>query len=166
MQRSCTFSARTAWDISETEVARAIAERRASGGPLLDLTASNPTQCGFRYDEAAVLSPLAHRESLVYDPDPRGIRRAREAVAAYYGDHGTAVDPEHLILTTSTSEAYSFLFRLLCDPGDEVLIAQPSYPLFDLLAQLENVRLVPYSLFYDHGWRLDAESIRRRVTPR
>jgi alanine-synthesizing transaminase len=166
MQRRFTFSARTAWDVSETELARAITERRASGLPLLDLTASNPTRCGVVYDEAAILSALADRDSLVYDPDPRGMRRAREAVAGYYAGHGATVDPEHIFLTTSTSEAYSFLFRLLCDPGDEVLIAQPSYPLFDFLAQLENVGLLPYSLFYDHGWRLDAESIRRHISAR
>ena len=92
--------------------------------------------------------------------------RAREAVARYYAEHGAEVDPASLVLTTSTSEAYSYLFRLLCDPGDEVLIAQPSYPLFDFLAQLENVRLVPYPLFYDHGWRLDIESLRRQITAR
>jgi alanine-synthesizing transaminase len=169
MQRRPVFSARTAWDISETELARAIAERRRRGLPLLDLTASNPTQCGFEYDEAAILSPLARREVLVYDPDPRGMLRAREAVTHYYADYNTQVKPEALLLTTSTSEAYSFLFRLLCDPGnemqgDEILIAQPSYPLFDFLAQLESVRLVPYPLFYDHGWHLDAESLRRQIT--
>ena len=159
MPQRPTFSARTAWDTSETDLARAIIERRERGLPLLDLTASNPTHCGFIYDEAAILSALARRESLVYDPDPRGMSRAREAVAKYYADHGASVDPEQLFLTTSTSEAYSFLFRLLCDPGDEVLIAQPSYPLFDFLAQIENVRLVPYPLFYDHGWRMDAEAL-------
>src|ERR1700759_199414 len=164
MQRGFNFSARTAWDTSETELARAIAERRACGLPLLDLTASNPTRCGFVYDEAGILSALADRDALVYDPDPPGMRRAREAVAGYYADHGAKVDAERLFLTTSTSEAYSFLFRLLCDSGDEVLIAQPSYPLFDFLALLENVRLVPYSLFYDHGWRLDAESIRQQIS--
>ena len=163
MQRRPTFSARTAWDTSETELARAIIERRERELPLLDLTASNPTHCGFVYDEVAILSPLARRESLVYDPDPRGMTQAREAVAKYYLDHGARVDPEQLFLTTSTSEAYSFLFRLLCDPGDEVLIAQPSYPLFDFLAQIENVRLVPYPLFYDHGWRMDAEALRNQI---
>jgi aspartate/methionine/tyrosine aminotransferase len=163
MQRRPTFSARTAWDTSETELARAIIERRERGLPLLDLTASNPTHCGFVYDEVAILSPLARREALVYDPDPRGITQARKAVAKYYVDHGAIVDPEQLCLTTSTSEAYSFLFRLLCDPGDEVLIAQPSYPLFDFLAQIENVRLVPYPLFYDHGWRMDAEALRSQI---
>jgi aspartate/methionine/tyrosine aminotransferase len=91
---------------------------------------------------------------------------AREAVCAYYAGHGVALTPEHIFLTTSTSEAYSFLFRLLCDPGDEVLIGQPGYPLFDFLARLDDVRLVPYELFYDHGWHLDMESLRRRVTSR
>jgi alanine-synthesizing transaminase len=166
MPQRLTFSARTAWDISETELARAITERRQRGLPLLDLTASNPTRCGFIYDEPAILSPLSNRDSLTYDPDPRGMLRAREAVAGYYADHGASVDPANLVLTTSTSEAYSYLFHLLCDPADEVLIAQPSYPLFDFLAQLENVRLVPYPLFYDHGWHIDAESLRRQITAR
>ena len=164
MQRRPTFSARTAWDTSETDLALAIAARHESGLPLLDLTASNPTQCGFAYDEAAILSALARRESLVYDPNPRGMLEAREAVAEYYASHRATVDPTQLFLTTSTSEAYSCLFRLLCDPGDEVLIAQPSYPLFDFLAQIENVQLVPYPLFYDHGWHIDSESLRRQIT--
>src|SRR5271169_159864 len=141
MRRPPTFSARTAWDISESELARAIAERRERGLPLLDLTASNPTRCGFVYDEAAILFALGRRESLIYDPNPRGMLEAREAVTKYYASHNATVDCGQLFLTTSTSEAYSYLFRLLCDPGDEVLIAQPSYPLFDFLAQIENVRL-------------------------
>ena len=111
-------------------------------------------------------APLNDPAALHYEPDPRGLRPAREAVSRYYRDHGAAVDPEQIFLTTSTSEAYSFLFRLLCDPGDEVLIGQPGYPLFDFLAQLDDVRLVPYELFYDHGWHLDLEALRRRVTPR
>ena len=160
------FSARTAWDLSETELTRAVRARRSAGLPLLDLTASNPTRCGFTYDEAAILCALAKPEALIYDPDPRGMLTAREAVCGYYAGHGAAVEPERVFLTPSTSEAYSYLFRLLCDPGDEVLIAQPSYPLFDFLAQIENVRLVPYPLFYDHGWHLDAEALRQAITSR
>jgi alanine-synthesizing transaminase len=166
MDRRPTFSIRTAWDTSETELARAIADRLKSALPLADLTASNPTQCGFIYDEATILSALAQREALTYDPNPRGMLHARQSVAKYYADHGADLDPEHLFLTTSTSEAYSFLFRLLCDPGDEILIAQPSYPLFDFLAQFEDVQLVPYPLFYDHGWFTDVESLRQQITPR
>ncbi|HTV66777.1 MAG TPA: pyridoxal phosphate-dependent aminotransferase [Bryocella sp.] len=166
MKSEPRFSARTNWDLSETELVREVKARRAAGLPLIDLTASNPTRCGFEYDEAAILAALSKPEALVYDPDPRGMLSARQAVCRYYADHGAEVDPENLFLTTSTSEAYSYLFRLLCDPGDEVLIAQPSYPLFDFLAQLDDVRLTPYPLFYDHGWHLDIEALRRKVTPR
>jgi alanine-synthesizing transaminase len=160
------FSRRTNWDVSESEWAKLLRERRAAGLPILDLTASNPTRCGFDYDAEAILSPLRRPEALDYDPNPKGLLRAREAVAGYYAGHGAAVDPEQIFLTTSTSEAYSFLFRLLCDPGDEVLIAQPSYPLFDFLADLDDVRLVPYPLFYDYGWHLDPAALRERITPR
>lgn len=159
------FSARTAWDLSETDLVRAVKARRAAGLPLADLTASNPTHCGFAYDEAAILSALARPEALVYDPDPRGMLTAREAVCSYYAEHGATPTPGNLFLTPSTSEAYSYLFRVLCDPGDEVLIAQPSYPLFDFLAQIESVRLVPYPLFYDHGWHLDADALRGQISP-
>jgi alanine-synthesizing transaminase len=160
------FSARTAWDLEETRLARALRERRAAGLPLLDLTASNPTQCGFTYDEAGILAALGDARALTYDPDPRGMLRAREAVCGYYAERGAPVEPERVFLTTSTSEAYSWLFRLLCDAGDEVLLLQPSYPLFDFLAQIEDVRLKPYPLLYDHGWQIDLTGLRERVTDR
>ena len=166
MDQMARFSVRTAWDLSETDLALAVKARRAAGLPLLDLTASNPTRCGFEYDQTSILAPLAKPEALVYDPDPRGMRSAREAICRYYEGHGAMVAPENIFLTPSTSEAYSNLFRLLCDPADEVLIAQPSYPLFDFLAQIENVRLVPYPLFYDHGWQMDSDTLRRTITPR
>ncbi len=160
------LSRRTGWDVQETPLARALRERRAAKLPIIDLTASNPTQCGFRYDEAGILAALADEAALVYDPDPRGMRRAREGVCRYYAERGAAVAVEQVFLTTSTSEAYSWLFRLLCDPADEVLIAQPSYPLFDFLAQIEDVRLVPYPLFYDHGWQIDLTGLGARISPR
>lgn len=160
------WSVRTQWDLAETPWARSLARLRTEGVQLSDLTASNPTCCGFAYDAASILAPLNDPAALHYDPNPRGLHRAREAVSLYYSDHGAAVDPEQILLTTSTSEAYSFLFRLLCDPGDEVLIGQPGYPLFDFLARLDDVRLVPYELFYDHGWHLDLEALRGRVTSR
>jgi alanine-synthesizing transaminase len=160
------WSARTQWDLTETPWARHLARLRAAGARLWDLTASNPTHCGFAYDPASILAPLNDPAALHYDPNPKGLLRAREAVSRYYRDHEATVDPEQIFLTTSTSEAYSFLFRLLCDPGDEVLIGQPGYPLFDFLARLDDVRLVPYEHFYDHGWHLDPEALRRRVTPR
>ena len=176
------FAVRTDWSNEETPWSRALAARRAAGLPVLDLTASNPTHCGFGYD-TDLLAHLSDVEALHYDPDPRGLLRAREAVCGYYADHHAHVLPEQVFLTTSTSEGYSWLFRLLCDAGDEVLIAQPSYPLFDLLAALDDVRLVAYPLLYDpfgdpsgdpagdrgwsdHGWTLDLHTLRARITPR
>ena len=160
------FSRRTGWDVGESGLAAAIREARASGQRLCDLTVSNPTVCGFRYDVESVLDRLRDERALVYDPDPCGMLRAREAVAGYYAGHGAAVDVDSLLMTTSTSEGYGFLFRLLCDAGDEVLIAQPSYPLFDFLADLEDVRLMPYPLFYDYGWWIDFAELERRIGPR
>lgn len=133
---------------------------------MIDLTVSNPTACGFAYDADVLLAPLSDRRALAYDPDPRGMRSGREAVAGYYADHGAQVDPDALILTTSTSEGYGYLFRLLCDAGDEVLVGQPSYPLFEFLADLEDVRLRSYPLFYDYGWWIDFAELERRIGPK
>lgn len=160
------FSRRTSWKLAPNRFSVAVEKHRAAGREVLDLTASNPTQVGLHYDEQAILRALATAEALVYRPDPKGLRVAREAVAAYYAGRGEAVDPERIILTTSTSEAYSLIFRLLCDPEDEVLVPAPSYPLFEFLAELEDVRLRPYAWFYDHGWHIDMHSLRTAVTPR
>jgi alanine-synthesizing transaminase len=159
------FSKRTAWDYAESPMALAIRDRRAAAQPLFDLTASNPTDCGFTLDAQAVLAPLAHAGALAYVPVPFGRSSAREAVSAYYGDHGAQIPIENLCLTTSTSEGYSFLFRLLCDPGDAVLIASPSYPLFSYLAALHDVQLIEYPLFYDHGWQIEPGAVEARITP-
>src|SRR5580698_1639569 len=160
------LSARTGWDGGESGFAAAIREARAAGRRLVDLTVSNPTVCAFEYDAEAILRPLARVEGLTYDPDPRGLRSAREAVVGYYRDHGAGVDADAVVLTTSTSEGYGYLFRLLCDGGDEVLVAQPSYPLFDFLADLEDVRLKTYPLFYDYGWWIDFAELERSIGPR
>ncbi len=135
-----------------------MAAARASEQGLIDLTVSNPTACGLGPPAAEVLEPLSHPGALRYRPDALGMHEAREAVAAYYADHGASVPAERICLTTSTSEAYSFLFRLLCNPGDEVLIARPSYPLFELLATLDDVVLREYPLFYEPGAALQGES--------
>lgn len=163
---SYRFSARTGWDVRESEFAATVREARASGRKLIDLTISNPTVCGFIYDARTLLSPLRDNEALTYDPDPRGLISAREAVAEYYDFHEASVGAGDLVLTTSTSEGYGFLFRLLCDAGDEVLVAQPSYPLFDFLADLEDVRLKPYPLFYDFGWHIDFAALEQSIGPR
>ena len=159
------FSERTNWNTEESELGRAHRLRLASGKPIADLTASNPTRCGFAYNPA-LLAALADARALDYDPQPRGLLSARQAVCAYYAAHGVTLQPEQIVLTTSTSEAYSFLFRLLCDAGSEILVAQPGYPLFDFLAVLDDVKLKPAPLVYNHGWQIDAEGFRRAVTPR
>ena len=158
------FSQRTNWNTEESELALAHRERLATGLPVADLTASNPTRCGFAYPPG-LLAPLASPEALSYDPQPRGLLPARQAVCDYYHSHGVQLAPSQIVLTTSTSEAYSFLFRLLCDPGSEILVPQPGYPLFDYLAALDDVRIRPVALVYDHGWQIDPESFRRAITP-
>jgi alanine-synthesizing transaminase len=163
---SYRFSERTGWDVGESEFSAAIREARAGGRELVDLTVSNPTVCGFEYDREMILGALSSVSAMAYDPDPRGMQSARDAVAGYYADHGAGVDPDAVVLTTSTSEGYGYLFRLLCDAGDEVLVAQPSYPLFDFLADLEDVRLRAYPLFYDFGWWIDFAGLEQRIGPR
>ncbi|MGD1106900.1 MAG: pyridoxal phosphate-dependent aminotransferase [Terracidiphilus sp.] len=159
------FSERTNWNTEEADLARAHRKRIQAGLPTADLTQSNPTRCGFAYPPS-LLAALTDPRALDYDPQPNGLLPAREAVSAYYAAHGVALDPKQIVLTTSTSEAYSFLFRLLCDPDDEVLILQPGYPLFDFLAALDDVRLKAAPLVYENGWQIDPESIRRAITPR
>ena len=140
----------------ENAIARALRERR---DPYLDLTESNPTRVGL--SPSMALEALADPRALRYDPDPKGLAAARQAVSAYYAEsRGAAVDPEHIVLTASTSEAYAMLFKLLCDPGDCVLVPEPSYPLFAMLTGLEGVRAVPYPLHFDGEWHLDASAVR------
>jgi alanine-synthesizing transaminase len=161
------FSQRTNWNLEENAYTRALQRHREAGKRILDLTASNPTTCGFQYDETAILDALRDPASLRYEPEPKGMLAAREAVARYYVEKGASgVDPENLILTTGTSEAYSFLFRLLCEPGDEVLIAHPSYPLFEFLATIQDVKLRPFQFVYDHGWQIDFHSLREALGAR
>ena len=158
------FSERTNWNTEESGLARAHRLRAEAGEPIADLTASNPTRCGFAYDPQ-LLAALTDPEALDYDPQPRGLLRARQAVCDYYASHCVLLKPEQITLTTSTSEAYSFLFRLLCDAGSEILVPQPGYPLFDFLAVLDDVRIKPVPFVYDHGWQIDPESFRRAITP-
>src|ERR1700757_5297590 len=153
------FARRTAWDLTTNRYTQALEAHRRAGRELLDLTASNPTTVGLRYQENALLAALANSDALRYQPEPKGLPCAREAVAAYYAERGTNLSPEDLVLTTSTSEAYSFVFRLLCDPGDALLVPTPSYPLFDFLADIQDVKLVPYELVYDHGWQVEPMSL-------
>ena len=160
------FASRTQWDLKTNRLADTLARHKSSGRRVLDLSASNPTECGFHYDTAAIMRALCAPASLKYQPDPRGLRPARQAVADYYFAHGEHVTIDDLLLTTSTSEAYSFVFRLLANPGDEFLVPTPSYPLFDFLADMNDVKLLRYPLFYDHGWHIDLHSLEQAITPR
>jgi len=140
-----------------------MAAKRGRGEAVLDLTESNPTQVGLRYP-ADLLAPLAHAASLRYEPSPFGLPAAREAVAADFGRRGFPLEPERIALTASTSEAYAFLFKLLCDPGDEVLVPRPGYPLFEFLAGLESIRVRSYPLAHDGEWHLDLAALRGAVS--
>lgn len=157
------FARRTNWNLTTNAYTLAIEEHRREGRELLDLTASNPTTIGLHYGHTRILGALANPEALTYEPSPKGLLPAREAIAGYYAERGVQISADELILTTSTSEGYSFLFRLLCEPGDAVLVPTPSYPLFDFLADLQDVKLIPYELVYDHGWQMDFHSLQQAM---
>jgi alanine-synthesizing transaminase len=160
------FADRTNWNLNTNRLSEALARHRATGRAFFDLSASNPTECGFDYDRPTILRALSNAAALDYKPDPMGLEIARRAVAAYYAASGSKIPIEDILLATSTSEAYSFVFRMLCNPGDELLIPTPSYPLFDFLADIQDVKLVRYPLIYDHGWQIDFHALEQAITPR
>ncbi len=160
------FSARSDFAMDNSNYGEALGEARGRED-FIDLTISNPTRCGFIYPEDAVLAAFNNPAVLQYDPDPLGMRSAREAVSRLYRDAYQAdVPPEHLLLTASTSDAYGYLLRLLCDPDDAILVPSPSYPLFDLLARLHDVEVTTYPLVYHDGWQIDPRSLAAAMTPR
>lgn len=164
------FAERTAWELKKNKYTEELERARAAGAKLLDLTTSNPTACGFHFRDNKILEAFQNRDALTYHPEPRGLLSARRAVCAYYSEHARRINlnrqisPEQIFLTTGTSEAYSFLFRLLCDPGDQVLVPRPSYPLFDFLADIQDVKLAAYPLQYDHGWHIDFAALESLIT--
>jgi alanine-synthesizing transaminase len=160
------FSRRTDWKLSPNRFTQAQRELQATGREVLDLTISNPTRAELHYDAETILRSLVNPQAMDYDPQPKGLRSAREAVAGYYGKQHNDIDPESIVLTTSTSEGYSYVFRLLCNVEDEILVPKPSYPLFEFLADLQDVELVPYPLLYDHGWQIDFPSLYKAVNHR
>ena len=160
------FASRTDWHLTPNRLSQALQERRAQNLPILELTESNPTRCGFRYETDEIFRALSSPEALTYQPDPRGLFVARQAVAGYYAERGVNVDPSRIFLTTSTSEAYSYVFRLLADPGDQILAPSPSYPLFDYLTRLNDLELAFYPLIYDDGWQIDLRALESRLQPR
>lgn len=160
------FSSRTPADLLPNALTAAVDRIRAEGRPLCDLTASNPTQVGLVYPEAALARALAGGARDPYRPEPRGLWSARRAVADFLAPRVGSVDPDRVLLTASTSEAYGFLFKLLCEPGDEVLVPRPSYPLFEHLARLDAVRAVSYRLGPAPGFALDPDRIEVEIGPR
>lgn len=160
------FSQRTRWSLQPNRLTERLAMRRRMGRPILDLTESNPTRCRIALPTEETLEAWRAPENLVYEPSPKGLPAAREAVAAFYAEKGVNIHPERIVLTASTSEAYSFLFRLLTDPGDAILVPRPSYPLFEFLAALNDVQLSPYPLRYEPGWRIDIVALGQAITPR
>ena len=160
------FAERTNWNLETNRLSEAQVRHRAAGKPLFDLSASNPTTCGFEYDGGRILEALANPAALQYEPNPAGLETARRAVAGYYEARGERVAVRDILLTTSTSEAYSFVFRALCNPGDELLVPEPSYPLFEFLADLQDVKLTRYPLLYDKGWQISFPALEEAITAR
>ncbi len=159
------FSSRLAWDHNPNRLTELVASKRAQGIPILDLTQSNPTRAGIEYPEE-LRRVFDDPGVLRYDPLPAGSLAARQAVADYYRQRGHAVDPGRILLTASTSEAYSYLFKLLADPGDQVLVPRPSYPLFEYLAKMESIDVRQYPLEYHGAWAIDLDALARAITPR
>ena len=156
------FSARLHWNMQANPLSRLLEEKRSARAEILDVTESNPTRAQFSYPEPEILAALSDARSILYEPSPAGLLEARQAIAGYHG----GIDPNRIVVTASTSEAYSLLFKLLADPGDEVLVPRPSYPLFEFLANLESVRVVQYPLVYHEGWAVDFEALRQHAASR
>jgi aspartate/methionine/tyrosine aminotransferase len=159
------FSSRTRWDLRPNRLSTLLVEKRRRGARVLDLTESNPTRVGLRVPDD-LLAPLGSASGGLYEPAPLGLASARKAVARDFARRGFPVDADRLVLTASTSEAYAFLFKLLCDPGDEIVVPRPGYPLFDYLASLESVRTAGYPLEHDGRWRVDLEALQAALSPR
>lgn len=158
------FSSRLKFDRRPNPISVLLAEKRRANAKVLDLTESNPTRAGFAYPQREILEALSDSAALRYDPTPRGLLAAREAVSGYYAERGIEIPASRIVLTASTSEAYAYLFKLLTDPGDEVLVPRPSYPLFEFLAGLESTVLKQYPLRYDGTWHIDFDGLEGAVT--
>jgi alanine-synthesizing transaminase len=160
------FSSRTDWNTTPNRLSELLAEKHRQGTPIIDLTESNPTHCGFSYPNEEIIAALTDPSIVSYNPEPHGLLSARKAIAEYYAVYGIAITPKQIIITSSTSEAYSFLFKLLCNVGDEIVVPQPSYPLFEYLCQLNDVALRYYRLAYDGEWHIDFASLQAQLTNR
>jgi aspartate/methionine/tyrosine aminotransferase len=162
------FSSRFHFDLTPNRLMEALQAKKAAGVEVLDLTESNPTRAGFSYDAVEILSVLAQPQAMLYEPSPRGLPAARQAITNYYVQRNKTIHADSLFLTASTSEAYSHLFKLLADPGDEILVPKPSYPLLDFLTALDSVRPIQYPITYNHqhGWRIDIDALHNLISTR
>ncbi|MCD4779157.1 MAG: pyridoxal phosphate-dependent aminotransferase [Candidatus Omnitrophica bacterium] len=161
MNHKFTFAQRTQWPLKTNRIVTAFGHIKRQNKEIIDLTISNPTQCGFHYSLDNILSPLSNKRNLFYHPSPKGHKVAREVICRNYNACGLGLSPEQIFLTSSTSEAYMYLFRLLVNPNEKVLFPRPSYPLFPFLCDLNDVNMDYYSIKYDQGeWMIDVESIK------
>ena len=160
------YSQRLPWTTPTNPFSKLLAAKLVDGSPLLDLTISNPSRIDLQYPHQEIATAYGTIRDFTYRPEPFGSFEARGAIVRYYESRGVQIHSKQVALTASTSEAYSLLFKLLCDPGDEILVPTPSYPLFDYLAALETVRVVPYRLFYDGRWSIDFDRLKTKLTPR
>jgi len=161
MSDSYPFAKRTNWSLASNQISVELEDLRNDNATILDLTESNPTNCGFSYPEDRIITSLMEAANLCYTPTPRGDLRARKAICEYYLSKGLKVDPQQIFLTSSTSEAYSYLFRLLVDPGQQVIFPCPSYPLFSFLGDLNDVRIDTYTIAYEKKWGIDLKSLQK-----
>jgi aspartate/methionine/tyrosine aminotransferase len=158
------FSSRTNWQHQPNLLSQALERRQSKGLVIHDLTTSNPTECGIHYPGKEILAALSDPAALQYRPDPKGLPCARRTICEYYRRRNSSIDPADIVLTAGTSEAYAMILKLLCDAGDAVLVPKPSYPLFEFLAEINDVKLQHFRLGYDHGWHIDVESIEERIS--
>lgn len=159
------FAGRTNWELTQNKITAILEEFKRKGTTVFDLTESNPTRCGFVYPEKELQSALLNPANMRYIPATKGMLSAREAVAAYYKGQRIDISPEQIFLTSSTSEGYSFLFRLLADPGETMLFPAPSYPLFEFLVGLNDLEMQYYPLQYQNKWAIDFPALRKLITP-
>ncbi|OGX25781.1 MAG: hypothetical protein A3D10_03750 [Omnitrophica WOR_2 bacterium RIFCSPHIGHO2_02_FULL_48_11] len=168
MSKEYPFAKRTDWEMTQNELISQLDEARKSGKDIIDLTESNPTRCQFSYPKEKILKKLSAAQNILYDPSPRGNLSARQAIAQYYKNKHWNVSPGQIFLSASTSEAYTFLFRLLTNPGERVLFPRPSYPLFEFLVGLNDIKMDTYPLVYHHRnglgqWSLDLDALRQEI---
>lgn len=158
------FSCRTNWNFQNNRITKLIQEYQRNNISIIDLSESNPTKVGFNYPEKFVLKDFCSGKNLIYNPHPKGLINAREAICKFYHKKNINIHPESIIITAGSSDAYNYIFRLIAEPGDEILVPSPSYPLLQFLSRLNDISIKNYRLLYDGEWHIDIDSIYRNIT--